>query len=320
MEGVPIMRLSLFKPIPHGNFTKRAISKAVKKIVRDLKNDRFTPDVIVGHFPNPQIEMVGLLKEVWSQAKTAIVMHGDIELAKKVYGDKLLALAKKIDIWGFRNPAVKRIFERSVMEVDKAFMCYSGIPEYYITANNTHHFDGKKLKVVFVGEMIERKYPVDVMAALENAYSDGNYQLTYVGDGSLIEKIKEQIQSGTVKGTVKILGKIPRDSIKAQYDDADVMVMISKWEAYGLVYLEAMARGCITIASRYEGFDGIIVDGVNGFLCKAGDANELASIFRRIDAMTVKEKVAISQRAIETAKTLTDVKAAKQYLDNLINL
>ena len=42
--------------------------------------------------------------------------------------------------------------------------------------------------------------------------------------------------------------------------------MISQGEAFGLVYLEAMARGCITIASRGEGFDGIIKDGINGFL------------------------------------------------------
>ena len=38
--------------------------------------------------------------------------------------------------------------------------------------------------------------------------------------------------------------------------------MISSSETFGLVYLEAMAAGCITIASRDEGFDGIIKDGV----------------------------------------------------------
>ena len=40
-------------------------------------------------------------------------------------------------------------------------------------------------------------------------------------------------------------------------------------EAYGLVYLEAMARGCITIASRDEGFDGVIKDGINGFCLRS---------------------------------------------------
>lgn len=319
MDGVPVKRIPLFKPIPHGGYTRRTINKSIKEITDWLGQDDFTPDVIIGHFPNPQIEVVNLLHEHYPQSKTCIVMHGDIEIAKKVYGDRLLPLAEKIDVWGFRNPAVQRSFESRVMKVDKAFMCYSGIPEDYITTANSHHFDNPVSKVVYVGEMIERKYPVEVMTALEKAYPDGNYQLTYVGNGSLLEKIKEQVNSGMVKGKVNVLGKIPRDSIKAQYDAADIMVMISKWEAYGLVYLEAMARGCITIASRNEGFDGIIVDGENGFLCKVGDADELASIFQRIGLMSKEEKLFISQKAIETARSLTDYRAAKSYLDKLIN-
>ena len=317
MDGVPVKRIPLFKPIPHGGFSHCAILKSIREIKLWLADEDFVPDIIIGHFPNPQIEVVNLLHDIYPQSKTCIVMHGDIEIAQKVYGDRLLPLAEKIDVWGFRNPAVQRGFEKRVMKVDKAFMCYSGIPEDYITINNSHHFDNPMPKVVYVGEMIERKFPIEVMAALENAYPDGNYQLTYVGDGSLIEKIKEQVQSGTVKGTVQVLGKIPRDSIKEQYDTADIMVMISKWEAYGLVYLESMARGCLTIASRNEGFDGIIVDGVNGFLCKAGAADELASVFKRIAALSIDEKKAISQKAIETAQSLTDFKAAKRYIDDV---
>lgn len=318
MDGVSVKRIPLFKPIPHGGYGHRTITKSIREIKSWLADEGFVPDVIIGHFPNPQIEVVNLLHDIYPKSKTCIVMHGDIEIAKKVYGDKLLPLAEKIDVWGFRNPAVQRGFEKRVMKVDKAFMCYSGVPEGYITTSNTHQFDGKTPKFVYVGEMIERKYPVEVMAALEKAYPEGNYQLTYVGDGSLLEKIKEQVQFDSVKGIVKVLGKIPRDSIKAQYDDADIMVMISRGEAYGLVYLEAMARGCITIASRNEGFDGIIVDGKNGFLCKAGDSDELASIFKRISVMATEEKLQISQKAIETAQSLTDYKAAKRYIEDVI--
>jgi glycosyltransferase involved in cell wall biosynthesis len=79
-----------------------------------------------------------------------------------------------------------------------------------------------------------------------------------------------------------------------------------------------MARGCITIASRNEGFDGVIVDGENGFLCEAGNAQELASIIKRINMMSPIERQAISDRAIETAKLLTDENAAKMYIDNVI--
>ena len=317
MDGVPVKRIPLFKPIPHGSYSHCAIVKSLREITSWLDDESFTPDVIIGHFPNPQIEVVDALHECYPNSKTCIVMHGEIGLAKKVYKDRMLPLSQKIDIWGFRNPAVQKSFENQVMKVDNAFMCYSGIPEDYITTTNTHIFDSPSPNVIYVGEMIERKYPMEVMVALEKAYPKGNYQLTYVGDGFLREKIKERVDSGSVKGKVIVLGKIPRDCIKAQYDDADIMVMISKWEVFGLVYLEAMARGCITIASRDEGFDGIIVDGENGFLCKAGDADELVSIFQRIDAMTREEKMVISQKAIETAQSLTDYKAAKRYIDDV---
>ena len=96
--------------------------------------------------------------------------------------------------------------------------------------------------------------------------------------------------------------------------------MISANETFGLVYLEAMSVGCITIASRNEGFDGIIKDGVNGFLCEAGNVNELQTIIDRIVEMTPEELQRISNNAIQTAQNMTDKIVAKQYIMNLENL
>ena len=319
MEGVPIYRIPLFKPIPHGKFSRGAINSSISKIVDWLQSDNFYPDVIVGHFPNPQIEVVGRLQEVWTQAKTAIVMHGDIEIAKKVYGNRLKELCKKIDVWGFRNEVVRKSFERRVMPVQHSFICYSGIPEDFVAEINKHIFDHSLKRFVYVGEMIERKYPLQVMDALQKAYPDGDFELTYIGDGDLLNEIHNRVERNKLTDKVKALGKIPRDNIKAEYDNADCMVLISRWEAYGLVYLEAMARGCITIASRNEGFDGVIKDGENGFLCNAGDANELATIIHRINALTPAERQQISENAIVTARSLTDYKAAKRYIEDLIN-
>lgn len=316
-EGVKINRIPLFKPMPHGGYSKRVVRKALEKIVEWNGESGFIPDIIVGHFPNPQIEVVGMLKAFYSKATTAIVLHGDIEIAKKVYGNQLVELCKKIDLWGFRSKPVKREFERSLMPVERGFICYSGIPEDYITSENKHDFSEPLKRFVYVGEMIERKYPLKVMDALQIAYPNGDYHLTYVGEGNLLGGIHSRVESEGLSKQVETLGKIPRDSIKAEYDQADCMVMISRGEAYGLVYLEAMARGCITIASRDEGFDGVIEDGVNGFLCKAGDAEELASIITRINRLSPSERQKISDNAIITAKSLTDYKAAKRYVEDL---
>ena len=101
-------------------------------------------------------------------------------------------------------------------------------------------------------------------------------------------------------------------------DRSDVFIMISKAETFGLVYLEAMARGCITIASRNEGMDGIIVDGENGFLCDAGDSNELGSIIAKLKRMDSNTLQKISKNAIITAAKMTDNKMAEKYIKSVV--
>ncbi|MBI5538884.1 MAG: glycosyltransferase [Bacteroidia bacterium] len=91
--------------------------------------------------------------------------------------------------------------------------------------------------------------------------------------------------------------------------------MISKREAFGLVYLESMARGCITIGSRSEGIDGIIKHEKNGFLCEAGNEKELVQIIRQINKLTPAERKKISDNAIATAKELTDYMVALKYIN-----
>lgn len=320
MDGVPVIRIPVFKPIPHGKFSACSVKKAVRQIIQHNTSRDFVPDYIIGHFPNPQLEMINMLKSAYPEVKTALVMHGDFGITKKVYGKRLSELMKGIDAWGFRNRYDKEQFAIQIAPVEKTFICYSGVPESYITPENKHDYSHPLKEFVYVGEMIERKYPARVVDALVKAYPEGDWHINYVGDGQQLNVIREKVADGKLEENVSILGRIPRDEIKARYDAADCMVMISCGEAYGLVYLEAMARGCITIASRNEGFDGVIEDGVNGFLCEAGNADELAEIIRRINAMLPEERQRISDAALETAKRLTDQKAAKLYIDDVIRL
>lgn len=317
MDNVPICRMPVFKPIPHGAFSKKSVQKAVKEIVHDNTVIGFTPDVIIGHFPNPQIEMVSLLKGTYRDAKTCIVMHGDTEIMKKVYGNRLHNLMENIDMWGFRCKTMIDDFEAVAGKVDNPFICYSGIPAKYITQKNTHDYNSSLHRFLYVGEMIERKYPEKIIDALMNVYPTKEFELRYVGDGQQLSAVKNKIEEYSIQDQVKLLGWIPRDKIIEEYDQADCLIMISRGEAYGLVYLEAMARGCMPIASKREGFDGIIVDGENGFLCEAGDENELASIINRINRMSSSERLKISENSISKAKSLTDEKAAELYIKDI---
>lgn len=322
MDGVPVTRIPLYKPIPHGRFAAKAVKKSIEEIIRQNKEVSFTPDVIVGHFVNPQYEVLSSLKDYYANVKTALVYHlpAEIQMAKDVYGKRYEEMLQKMDVLGFRNEPLLREFNKVHQKEKPSFICYSGIPEHYITESNIHNFDGKLKEFIYVGEMIERKYPAQILDALKIAYPEGDFHINYVGAGQQISVIESKMSEFGLPRQVSVLGRIPRDEIKAKYDAAQCMIMISKGEAYGLVYLEAMARGCITIASRDEGMDGVIIDGVNGFLCKAGDYNELAAVIKRINALSVEARMEISNKAIETAKWLTDKNAAKMYMDDVVGV
>ena len=96
--------------------------------------------------------------------------------------------------------------------------------------------------------------------------------------------------------------------------------MISRHETFGMVYLEAMAHGCITIASKKEGFDGIIENGKNGFLCNAGDSQELFELLKQIESFSKEQKLRIRKNAIETSRHLTESIVAQKYIEDVLYL
>lgn len=143
--------------------------------------------------------------------------------------------------------------------------------------------------------------------------------MSYIGKGAESKRIEYYAKKFRVKDNIHLLGYITRDEVVKQFQMNDVFIMISRNEAFGLVYLEAMAQGLIVIASKNEGFDGIIHHGKNGFLCESGNVEELSQLIAVIKKMPSSQLQEISVNAIETARNLTDSKAAKLYIDAVIH-
>ena len=173
---------------------------------------------------------------------------------------------------------------------------------------------------MFVGTLIKRKFPAEIVPAVVNAFGLEQFEIYYIGQGAEEAHILAYAKQYGIESSIHLLGRMSRDEVVHRLQDSDVFVMNSRSEAFGLVYLEAMAQGCITIASRHEGFDGIIQDGENGFLCNAGDIDDLSSTIRRIKSMKANQLIDISNNAFETARRLTDKKAASMYLKELEKL
>ena len=88
-----------------------------------------------------------------------------------------------------------------------------------------------------------------------------------------LEKLKQELG---IADLATFLGRRDQDELPYYYSAADVCIVPSHYESFGLVALEALACGTPVVASRVGGLTYIVEDGVNGFLVPTGDSQALA--------------------------------------------
>lgn len=324
VDGIPVYSIPIFKYIPHGPYSPKELDKQVQRLEGILHERDYTPDAIIGHFHNPQFQIIGALKKIYPAAQTCVSLHElSADPIRKCYGSKTQEVLHGVDMIGFRSVPIKKRFESAFGSDFKSVICWSGTPQTYLTTlseQNRTFTDGPLSKFIYVGQTIKRKYPKETIEGIHIACGNNPYKLTYVGSrDTAFDETQGYIIKHKLSERVHFAGQIPREEIIRYYDQSECFIMISTGEVFGLVYLEAMSRGCITIASRDEGMEGIIVNGENGFLCEGGNAKELAEIIKYINSLSAEEKQKISDNARLTAERLSDYNVAKNYIEGVLN-
>ena len=317
VDGIKVLRVPLKKYVPHGSVPEKSVKKGFEATASFLKDDGFTPDVITAHFFFPQAEFLHKLKQVYPNARTCMVMHSNGESIPVYYKKGYKKLMESIDVWGFRSKSFKEQFEGLYGKKNKEFLCYSGIPAEYIQPIERDFSKGVS-RFAFLGSLYKLKNVNVTLQALSEVYNNDNYSFDIIGDGAEMDSLKVLTKELHQENHVIFHGRQPREKAQEIMTEADCFVMVSTREAYGLVYLEAMAKGIIPIATTGQGFDGIIVNGENGFLCESENVEALASVLKHIKELPKDELQRISQSAFETAKELTDEKAADKYIKSIL--
>ena len=314
-DNVQIKRIALNKIVPHSRYSSKEIKKAADKTVEYCNKIGFKPDFVIGHWFDPCVEIIAELKHVWT-FKCGVSLHGCGDKLLSKYGDDFYKLFKNLDIIGFRSYPIQTNFNKLFDVSIPGFVCPSGIPDAYISKSN-REYNRPIRSFAFVGTHIKRKYPAEIIPAVNMAFHDEDFEIRYIGTGIESNRILNYAKKYNIEENIRMYGRKQRTEVIDLLKNTDVLVMNSKDETFGLVYLEAMAVGCIVIASKNEGFDGIIKDGINGFLCKAGDISDLSKTIVRIKNLSTAQLNEISNNAILTAQSLTESIVAKDYLNNL---
>jgi glycosyltransferase involved in cell wall biosynthesis len=139
--------------------------------------------------------------------------------------------------------------------------------------------------LLYVGRLDERKGVDTAVASLQHLPWEA--VLTLVGGWDEREEARlRSLASGLgVAERVRFAGQRSRSEVRAAYADADVVVFPVVWEEpWGLVPLEAMARGRPVVATGRGGSGEYLRDGDNALLFEAGDAAALADAVRRLES------------------------------------
>ena len=137
---------------------------------------------------------------------------------------------------------------------------------------------------VLSARLIEEKAPADLIAAwrsfTEKLTPDQRPFLLVIGDGPLRSSL-EQMAEGL--DTVRFLGFRNQQELPLLYAMADLLVLPSVREPWGLVINEAMAAGCAILASdRVGAAKDLVREGVNGAVFRAGSVPDLAERLERL--------------------------------------
>lgn len=171
----------------------------------------------------------------------------------------------------------------------------------------THH---SPTKVLTCAHFKKRKNIDKVIKACKGLEC---FELTVIGDGKERKKLEK------IDKNVIFTGRLPHNEVLAKMRNSDIFVLPSVGETFGMVYLEAMASGCITVCTKGDGIDGIIKDRENGFLTEP-NSESVKETLLNIKNLTKEELNSLYTNSFNTIQHYTSTLCAERYLQQILKI
>jgi glycosyltransferase involved in cell wall biosynthesis len=139
-----------------------------------------------------------------------------------------------------------------------------------------------QIEIVFVGQLIDRKGIDILLAAMSPLFAMyPELKLTIIGHGEADTALKKQAASLEIAERVQFAGVLSSDEIPRRIAQANLLVLPSRWDGWGMVVNEALAVGVPVIVSDRCGAADLIQQGINGFIFRSEDVGDLRRALRQ---------------------------------------
>ena len=200
-------------------------------------------------------------------------------------GEKILLDAEKVLFLSkpYYDVVIKKYIhpENRDRVINKSLVIPNGIDDFWHKNEGETHtcLNPELIQIICAGKINRNKNITTLQQALQILQEEGiNTSLTLIGkieDNTVFKKIQ------SIK-PVTYIEPQPKEKLINYYRDADIFVMPSLTETFGLVYAEAMSQGLPIVYTKGQGFDGQFEEGEVGFHADARSPESVAEAIKRV--------------------------------------
>ncbi len=305
---------------------KRSLSWLLRQFALPFRFYREAKRVDAVHI-NTALNLLSILRDFFlvSVAKTTkkpILLH--------IHGGKFLALSEFQSFW-LRKMAEKMLAKADLVLVlsrreKEIIECrFSGLKKVLFLENSVEldeslsNIQKKQNSIIFLGRLEESKGLHELSEAIKILASDSTLNFTFktFGTGKLADYFVSEMRKAL--GQRFYFGGIISGERKArELAESDIFVLPSRYgEGLPMAMLEAMAYGCVVIASEMASVGEVIADGVNGFLIRPQDTDQLVEKLRMVLKSDEEFKQNLRRNAKETVKSRFNLRSYIERLEKI---
>jgi glycosyltransferase involved in cell wall biosynthesis len=302
---IPLIKLHLF---------------TYKKILKIID---FSPEIVVGHDFIGNLFSYSFALKYNLPNSIGIHMH-DIKRIKrfKTAYEKMVNTSRIVIC---RSPSIERKMKEIFPDHKKKITSLvSGIESSRVLSfeeymKKSHSFlSTSKLKLITVSKFIARKNIEQILISLSELPDEIEFEYYLIGDGEEKNRLVSLTKTLNLEDKVFFPGYIKEEKEIDKYlKGSDIFILVSKKETFGLVYLEALANGCIVIGSAGTGIDGIIQNNINGFLVSPENKEDLQNRINNIVEMKTNDLLILYKNMYKTILQYKQKAQANKYLQIL---
>jgi glycosyltransferase involved in cell wall biosynthesis len=144
------------------------------------------------------------------------------------------------------------------------------------------------IRVVFASAFVRGKGLLETIQAIATLHNEGfKIELRAIGKGLPFRKIDHEYIDKVERFSQKyewvvVQEYLPKKELRRAFSESDVLVMPSKPETFGLVYVEALSQNLPIVYTKDEGFDGYFEDGLVGYPVEAFNVDDIVEKLKLI--------------------------------------